>query len=238
MLQYFLKKQHNFCIKKFCEIARPGYFRSMTHYPANKPGNLTADELLSQSSCSQTLSAEEFRFLSSITEIKRFKKGATLLREGQIARACYFIFQGCVREYILQDGEEKTMEFYLEGDALSDDLSKREKIPTRQYWECLEDTTVSVFTLEKEDALFSQFPRLETVCRMEMEKAFAQYRSRMHRYLASTPEERYRHLFETRPALLERVPQYHLASYIGVKPESLSRIRARMRNHPSAQQVL
>ena len=200
----------------------------MTHYPATKPSNPAVDELLEQSGCTQTLNAEEFRFLSSITEIKRFKKGTLLLQEGQIARACYHIFQGCVREYLLQDGEEKTMEFYLEGDTLSDDLSKREKIPTRQYWECLEDTTVSVFTLEKEDALFGRFPRLETICRMEMEKSFARYRTRMHHYLASTPEERYRHLFDTRPALLERVPQYHLASYIGVKPESLSRIRARI----------
>ena len=174
------------------------------------------------------LQAEEIQRIVAEVPIKTLKKGSLLLREGQIPQVCYYVFKGCVREYYLVDGEEKTSEFYLEGDSISDDLGKIERKPSRKYWECLEDTTLSVFTQGQEEKMFRLFPFMETLCRIETEKKFGQFRELMAFYLGSSPEERYLNLLQTRPNLLNRVPQYQLASYLGVKPESLSRIRGRI----------
>ena len=76
--------------------------------------------------------------------------------------------------------------------------------------------------------MYRLFPRIESLCRIETEKKLGQFRELMAFYLASSPEERYLNLLNTRPNLLTRVPQYQLASYLGVKPESLSRIRGRI----------
>ena len=93
---------------------------------------------------------------------------------------------------------------------------------------CVEDTTV-VFSNEAEaQEMFKRFPRFETISRIVMEEYFTEQRKLLMAYVADSPEQRYLKLMETRPDLLQRAPQYQLASYIGVKPESLSRIRKRM----------
>lgn len=86
--------------------------------------------------------------------------------------------------------------------------------------------------MKQAQTLFNQYPRLESIARKVLENAFAEYQQTINNYLTDTPEQRYVRLSETRPNLIQRVPQYHLASFIGVRPESLSRIRKRiMRAH-------
>jgi hypothetical protein len=80
----------------------------------------------------------------------------------------------------------------------------------------------------KEDALYKQFPKLESISRKVMEKIFSEQQEIMAAYLNDTPEQRYLKLLEKRPDLFQIVPQFQIASYIGVKPESLSRIRKRL----------
>ena len=77
-------------------------------------------------------------------------------------------------------------------------------------------------------SLFKRFPRFETISRTIMEAAFAEQREALTFYYTDSPEQRYLKLMKSRPDLFQRIPQYHLASYIGVKPESLSRIRKRI----------
>jgi CRP-like cAMP-binding protein len=170
----------------------------------------------------------ELSFLLQHTEIHTFSKGTILLRPGQVANVCYQNLRGCVREYYLMDGEERTAEFYTEGQSISSALSSIHRIPVNHYWECVEDTTVSVFTSRLEKEMFDRFPRLEKLCRMSMEIQLGQLREKMFNLLHSTPKQRYLHLLDHRPELLDRVPQYQLASFIGIKPESLSRIRRRI----------
>ena len=171
---------------------------------------------------------EETEFFSKNIKIVMVKKGEFLLREWQIAKNCYYMYKGCVREFCLKDGEEITTEFYTVGDSLSDDVSKLNNIPSQFNWECLVDCIVSVFPVESEREMYKRFPRLETLCRIETEKQLGGYKQTVNNYRASTPEERYANLRETRPELFELVPQYHIASYLGVKPESLSRIRKKL----------
>ncbi|MHA4846692.1 Crp/Fnr family transcriptional regulator [Flavitalea antarctica] len=174
------------------------------------------------------LSEEEAAFFSEFNNVIKVKKGQLLLREGQIARNCYHIYKGCVREFCLKDGEEITTEFYTVGDSISDDISKLQNIPTQLNWECAADCIVSVVPVEIEKEMYKRFPRLEALCRIEAEKKASGYKQTVYNYLASTPEERYENLRLNRPELFDLVPLYHIASYLGLKPESLSRIRKRL----------
>lgn len=92
----------------------------------------------------------------------------------------------------------------------------------------MEDTSLVIGNEQKAQELFKKFPRFETFARVVMEKSFTEQQQLMTSYRTDTPEQRYLKLLKLRPDLFQRVSQYHLASYIGVKPESLSRIRKRI----------
>lgn len=191
----------------------------------------TPQEALQTYQCMQSqvgLGPEELAQLVEFVPIREFPKGTMLLRAGAIPTACYYNFKGLVREFYLKDGEERTTQFYLEGEGISACLSGAERVPSPYYLECVEACTLSVLTAEREVELYRRFPRLESICRVQTERLLLEYKAQMTRYITSSPEERYLHLKQQRPELLTRVPQYQLASYIGVKPESLSRIRRRL----------
>jgi CRP-like cAMP-binding protein len=161
--------------------------------------------------------------------IKSFKKGTILLKEGDFSNECYFVFKGCIRSYMHKGGEEKTLEFYTEEQPVSP-LSYGKKTPSEHYLECIEDTIASVSTPEMENEMFIKYPQLESVCRVMTEVLASKFQESFVGYMITTPEERYSNLIKTRPDLLQRVPQYQIASYLGIKPESLSRLRKRMMN--------
>ncbi|GGK34309.1 cyclic nucleotide-binding protein [Yeosuana aromativorans] len=174
------------------------------------------------------LSDEEAFAFSECIPIKEFKKGIILLREGQISRDSYFVIQGCVRKYYIIDGEERTTEFYVEDESISSLQSYKNKTPANHYFECIEDCRLAVLNYDKEQELFERVPKYESLCRMSMEDDFGEQQDALAKFIISSPETRYKNLLKTRPDLIQRVPQYHLASYLGIKPESLSRIRKRV----------
>lgn len=174
------------------------------------------------------LSQAEADGIAQSMQTKAFKKGDYLLREGQGSASTYFILEGCIREYILSDGEEKTTNFFTEEQwaiPLNNFIPQK---PATHNWVCVEDTTVVVGDEQQAQALFKRFPRFETISRTIMEAAFAEQKEALTSYYTDSPEQRYLKLLTSRPGLINRIPQYHLASYIGVKPESLSRIRKRL----------
>ncbi|OWW24473.1 cyclic nucleotide-binding protein [Zobellia sp. OII3] len=171
---------------------------------------------------------EEAQAFAECIPIRCFKKGHILLKEGQISRDSYFVIDGCIRKYYIIDGEERTTEFYVEDESIASLQSYKNKTPANHYFECVEDSRLAVLNDEKEQELFKRVPRYETLCRMSMESDYGEQQEALAKFIISSPEARYRNLLETRPDLLQRVPQYHLASYLGVKPESLSRIRKRL----------
>lgn len=174
------------------------------------------------------LTPEEMEAVNTLIPIKEFKKGQILLEEGSIARECYFNIKGCVRSYQIQKGEERTTQFFVEGDPIASLLSYLNKTPANHYFECIEDSTLAVLSYENEQELYKQHPKFEALCRNSIEQEFGKQQNILQNYLTKNPEERYLMLQETRPELLQRVPQYHLATFLGVQPESLSRIRKRI----------
>ncbi len=176
------------------------------------------------------LNSEEKAFLKISSDYAHFPKGEHIVRAGQYVRSCYTILKGCVKEYYLVNGEEKITNLYLETDSLTSMISVKENRPVDFYWECLEDVEVTFMSHEKELQLYKKIPKLETYSRECNEYYISTYKNEINQFLIASPEDRYLNILQNKPALIERVPLYILASYIGIKAESLSRIRKRMRD--------
>lgn len=196
--------------------------------PSRRRAISPEEEIIRYISKFTTLSDLEVQGIIANINVRYYKKGAFLLREGQIASLCFFVLKGCVRQYYLVDGEEKTTNFYTEGQPITPYAGTFKREPSKYYLACVEDCILSAGTPEDEARLYQMFPRFEAVSRTALEEEMGKNADQLSNFILSSPEERYLHLLETRPDLLDRVPQYQLASFLGIKPESLSRIRKRI----------
>lgn len=186
------------------------------------------DKFLNFFSNISRLSEAEKKCIEEGMCIKTFKKGTFLLKEGQISVDTYFILEGCIREFVVTDGEEKTINFFTEDQWVISLTNFNPQNPSAHNLVCLENTTVSIGNEQSAQKMFTQFPRFETISRAVMETFYAEQKKLLTSFLTDSPEQRYLALLKTRPDLFQRIPQYQIASYIGVKPESLSRIRKRV----------
>lgn len=178
-------------------------------------------EMMSQMT---SLTEEEKGAIEQSFPISTYDKGKHLLKEGQIAKNAYFVIKGCIREYELHGGAEKTTAFYTEQQSAINFSSQSNNLPSTKYFECMEETTVAILNGEKEKSLYRQHPRFEKFCREGMEQMMGSQQETLSKFIVSNPTERYLQLVKERPDLINRVPQYQIASYLGIKPETLSRI--------------
>lgn len=178
------------------------------------------------------LTPDEARIVDDFIPVKKFVKGQVLLKEGDVPTAAYYVIKGLVRAYIVTDeGEERTVDFFMENDAINPMGGFLDEGRTTRTLVCEEESVMCVITKESEDELIARWPVFETLCRVEVEKYLGEAQEKMMKFLTSPPEKRYADLLKERPGLVQRVPQYMLASYLGIKPESLSRIRKRLVKH-------
>ncbi|HCL04474.1 MAG TPA: Crp/Fnr family transcriptional regulator [Chitinophagaceae bacterium] len=182
-----------------------------------------------------TLSPDEKTAILDSMVTKKFTKGQLIVKEGQYNKDSFFVLEGAVRQFKMVNGEEITTHFYQKGQWIISLTSFAINATAEGSLECIEDVSIVVGNEQKGQALFKQFPRFETISRAVMETVFLEQQQWMSSYLTETPEMRYLKLMETQPDIFQKLPQYHIATYIGVKPESLSRIRKRVaeRNRPS-----
>lgn len=162
-----------------------------------------------------------------------FPKGSILLSEGEVASKCYFVLKGLVREYYLDDGQENTTAFFEEMQPVNSFSSRIEGKPSKHFLVCMEDCVLAIGEAHLEQEMIQLIPRLETIIRQEVERMTGLMQDELAHFIRSSPEQRYAHFCKTRPNLLQRVPQHQIASYIGIQPESLSRLRKRQLDIPS-----
>ena len=173
------------------------------------------------------LTEDEKNAIVSLDIFRSIKKGTTLLKEGQQCNEEYFVLKGCIRIFYKIDGEEKTTAFYTEMEDMKPHCVIN-KAPSEYYISCVEDSIIIVSNPEREVEIFSKFPKFESLCRVLSEELLAKQQINFDEFKTSSPEQRYLNLLQKRPDLIQRVPQHQLASYLGIKPQSLSRLRARI----------
>lgn len=186
------------------------------------------NELVKYMSRFTKLSDEETQAMIDSYPVKTFEKGEILLKAGQIQKDAFLILQGCIRKYCLLHGEEKTTGFFTEEQVVVDFESMANQAPTKHFLVCVEKSKIAIINFEKEEAYYKRFPRFEELSRAQMELMFGENQRMLSNYIISSPEQRYLDLIKQKPDLLQRIPQHQIASYLGIKPESLSRIRKRL----------
>ena len=170
--------------------------------------------------------------LAEMIPVVAHPKGTILIEEGQIPKECYFVLQGLVRQYQIVDGTERTTEFYTESKGTVSSAHYTEQTPSHFYLECMEDCLLIAGNLEIDEAHFSQFPELLEITKNMLETDLNAAKENYSKFIISSPKERYLHFLATRKDLLNRVPLHQIASYLGMTPESLSRVRKRIVSPP------
>jgi len=173
------------------------------------------------------LSDEEKETIGSQDIFRSVKKGTILLKEGQFSNNGYFVLQGCLRTYYVIDGVEKTTAFHTEMEIVTPTcVTKKE--PSKYFISAVEDTVITESDTNLEEEMLEKFPKFESLCRLISEEMQLKQKLDFDHFKTSSPEQRYRHILEKRPDLLHRVPQHQLASFLGITPQSLSRMRSRI----------
>lgn len=156
------------------------------------------------------------------------KKGETLVRPGQYVKHFYYVAEGCIYYFKLEDGEQKVLEFYTDDVFFTDLPAYVKEAPSNYYLKASEDSTIyAVAKIDAENS-FKVSHQLERFGRLSMQEAFMKIFTRVERLSSRSNEERYLRLLEKRPDLFQRVPQYLIASYLGLTAVGLSKIRKRL----------
>lgn len=155
--------------------------------------------------------------------------GTVLLREGAISRQAFFVEQGCLRAWFNHQGKDVTFQFCFENQGLSSSESFVKHIPSLFTIETIEPSVISVLGRTDFDALVQELsgevPVLHEAVRLLFDRQL-HYMQEFLSFIRDTPTQRYVNLMNDRPHILKRVPQHYIASYLGITPVHLSRIRA------------
>ncbi|HET8573966.1 MAG TPA: Crp/Fnr family transcriptional regulator [Edaphocola sp.] len=175
-----------------------------------------------------TLSSAEADIVTSLFKEKTYKKGDFFLKEGQICKQVGFVAKGLMRYYINQDGEEKTYAFSQENNYVCNYESFLPQSPSSKNIQALEDSHVLVISHDDLQIFYTTVREGERFGRMVIGAVLIQLLEDLSSFYTDTPEHRYEKFIKDHPDLQQRISQYHIASYVGVKPQSLSRIRKRI----------
>lgn len=181
-------------------------------------------ELINQYSA---LSEQEITHIKNNVPIQSYTKNEVIFREGQISQTIYFVLEGCVRLFYNADGNEKTAFFYTEGKFICAGESYNFGVPAVENYQAIEDTTLMLFHKQTIDKLLALFPNFELIARFATEDELITCQKMIASFITKSPEERYLELLETNKDLFQRVHQQYIASFLGVSPETLSRIKKR-----------
>jgi CRP/FNR family transcriptional regulator len=175
------------------------------------------------------ISLEETALLYASFQVRRYKKNSILIREGEVAHELFFILQGAVRQYFAKDdGIEKTCCFTFESEFFTDMESFSRKSYSLTNFITLEPTECLVISCKDLMKVLNVSTAIAELCRSIIEKVATDNIRRVQSMLSLSPEKQFIELVQSNPDLLQRVPQRYIAQYLGLAPESLSRMRKRM----------
>lgn len=173
------------------------------------------------------VSDELWLLLTQAMQITTSPKGALLLEEGAVCKHIYFIYQGAFRFLYLKENEEVTTGLFTEGVCMTDMKSLTTLQPSTIFIQTLEDAIVVKMNKTSLINLYKQAPEIEGIGRVILEHMLANDAEWKEIYTIYSPEERYHFLLKKAPELIQKIPLQYIASYLGMRRETLSRIRSR-----------
>jgi CRP-like cAMP-binding protein len=182
--------------------------------------------------CQQTLpfSGIELELIDSFFEAKTLKKKEYLWQEGKTCPFIAFIDRGSIRHFHLKNGLEKTCDLSFENAWVTDFSSFTQGVPGKMNLQAMESSQVYLIRRENLQKLYQSCAKYETFGRLMAEQVAQRASDIAMSLSADRPEERFQELIKNQPLLLQRVPQKYVANFLGISPESLSRIRSRIYN--------
>jgi CRP-like cAMP-binding protein len=174
-----------------------------------------------------SLTEEEQRLFTSLIKIKKLRRKQFLLQEGDVSRYQYFINKGCLRTYTVDEkGQEHVIQFAIEDWWTGDMYSFLTQTPAKMNIEAIEDTEFLCIDNPSFEILYQKVPKFERFFRLLLQNAFIANQRRIIESMSLTADDRYCKFIERYPLMEPRLPLKHIASYLGITPESLSRIRS------------
>jgi CRP-like cAMP-binding protein len=177
---------------------------------------------------SVNLSAGELEYFNSILQHKIIPKKTMLLQAGNICKFEAYVIKGCIREYYIDSrGAEVTLQFAVEDWWVSDITSFQDQKVSNMYIETLEDCELFMLSRESKEQLLAQVPKLERMFRLMIQRHLSVVQSRLFKTITNSGIEKYLEFIKRYPTIPQRVPQHYIASYLGISPEFLSKLRTR-----------
>ncbi len=175
------------------------------------------------------LTEEEEKKLCDLVSYRKLLKGQYFLQQGDVCKFSGFVVSGCTKTfYVDEEGQEHVIMFSVEDWWTSDMGSYISQKPADFNVQCLENTTLIQISYENQEEMLREIPKLERFFRIIIERAFVSSQKRIVRNLSMSAKNRYLHFRNVYPKIEQRIPQYLIASYLGITKEFLSKIKGQL----------
>ncbi|MFC0185827.1 cAMP-binding domain of CRP or a regulatory subunit of cAMP-dependent protein kinases [Pseudarcicella hirudinis] len=171
---------------------------------------------------------EEIEITEELFEIKHIKKGEIWVREGDLKLEVAFINKGLMRIFFMKGKSENTFQFRAEGEFVSSFDNFFSQKPSRDYIQALEDCELCTISIQNLEYLRNKFHNWERFGRINYGSYFMEFDERIRAFISETAQQRYERFIRDYPDRTNRIPQLYLSNYLGITPQSLSRVRSRM----------
>lgn len=172
-----------------------------------------------------SLSDWEEDYIKQLFVLETFKRNEAILKEGEICRKLYFVAQGVVRFSQFSKGEERTYVFRPEGSFCNDLESFLCQLPSMNNIYCIENTHILSISYDNLQLFYQNISHGDRFGRLAIEKVFVMVVNHLTTFYSKSPEQRYITFAKKHPELIQRIPQHYIASYVGVTPQALCRIK-------------
>jgi CRP/FNR family transcriptional regulator, cyclic AMP receptor protein len=178
---------------------------------------------------SAVFTQKELARMNELLQVKHFPKKTYLLQEGEICHFEGYINKGCARTYYIdENGFEVTLMFSIEDWWVGDVASFYEQTPSNFFIETLEECEIMMFNPVTKEMLLAEIPKFERVFRMMIQRSLSSMVNRLVNTISKPAQDKYLEFIRKYPTIPQRVPQHYIASYLGISPEFLSKVRAKL----------